>query len=40
VEDKNVREEVIRLRARFQELRFCFRGQEFEQRLEELARLI
>ena len=40
VEGKNVREEVIRLRAGFQELRFCFSGQEFEQRLQELARLI
>jgi aminomethyltransferase len=40
VEGKNVREEVIRLRAGFPELHFCFSGQEFEQRLQELARLI
>jgi aminomethyltransferase len=40
LEGKNVRQEVVRLRAGFQELRFCFSGPEFEQRLEELTRLI
>jgi aminomethyltransferase len=39
-EGKEVREEVIRLRAGFLELGFCFCGQEFEQRLQEIARLI
>jgi aminomethyltransferase len=40
MEGKEVREEVVRLRGRFQELSFCFSTPEFESRLQELSRLI
>jgi aminomethyltransferase len=40
IEGKEVREEAVRLRGRFLELGFCFSAPEFEQRLQELSRLI
>ncbi len=40
VEGKQVKGEVTSFRKRFQELKFCFSGSEFEEHLEALHRLI
>ncbi len=40
VEGKQVKGEVTSFRKRFQELKFCFSGAEFEEHLEALHRLI
>ena len=40
VDGKPVQDEVIRLRSRFQDLRYCFSDAELDSQVEQLHRLI